>query len=356
MTQSDLENACTSLRGAASSGIGHPLNTRFVRLIMVHIFRSLAAVWLFLGGADAYAGNISGTYVGLYTNAADMLQIVERPDGSILGRFEQVILTAAGTSIDRMNASVSGAVSGNTVVLTLKPAEFMGGTIPMSGMIEGDAVRLSGGANGGSFNVVAQRSTESAFAEQAQRLIARANQTSAFQAEEKAVAKDRKDIVQVTQRMRDISNSATVHIKRSAAAPAVCAEYTKKMEVALAKEGGFPPGSYARSQLDYAVSSIAFNFNLWHDGLQRVEFWYGYSNGKIVLGKNLKDQISSAQVSCSAPGWAISPLCKNFFAEYAGFQTTNSQLEEGFTAAEAAWHAEHAKQKTIEKQADALSR
>ncbi len=323
---------------------------------MTNLIRILLSAWLLTSGAAAYAANISGTYVGLYSNAAELLQIVERPDGSILGHFEQVILSSKGTKTTTMNAEVSGAASGDTLVVTLKPAEFLGGTIPLSGSIDGDTLRLSGGANGGSFNVVARRSTEAVFNQRVQQLTAQANQMAALQTEEDAVAKARENIVQVIKQMRDISNSATVHIKRAAAAPAVCAEYTQKMEMALAKEGGYPPGSYARSQLDYAVSSIAFNFNLWHDSLQRVEFSYGYSNGKIALDKNLKDQISSAQVSCSAPGWAVSPPCKNFFVALTNFQSTNNQLEQGFTVAEAAWHAEHAKQEAIEKQADALSR
>lgn len=82
---------------------------------------------LLAAGRVASAGNPSGTYVGLYTNAADLLQIVERPDGSLLGHFEQVILSADGIGINRLNASVSGAVNGETLVLTLRPADVDAG-------------------------------------------------------------------------------------------------------------------------------------------------------------------------------------------------------------------------------------
>lgn len=323
---------------------------------MTYIHRIALSVWFLAFTGAACAANLSGTYVGLYSNAAELLQIVERPDGSILGHFEQVMLSSNGNNTTTMNAEVSGAASGATIVLTLKPAEFLGGTIPLSGSMDGDTLRLSGGANGGSFSVVAKRSTDSVFNQRVQQLIAQANQAAALHTESVAIAKDRENVVQVTKRMRAISKDAMVHVKRLAGAPAYCAGYTQKMETTLAKEGSFPSGSYARNQLDYAVSSLAFNFNLWHDDLQRVELSFGYSDGAIMLGSNLKAQIASAQGSCSAPKWAASPLCKNFSASYTNFKSTMSQLGQGFTAAETAWHAEHAKQQAIEKQADALTR
>ncbi len=318
-------------------------------------FRAALSICLLAVAGVACATDISGTYVGLYSNAADLMQIVERPDGSILGRFEEVILTESGTGINRMNASVSGAVGGNTVALTIKPAEFMGGTIPVSGTIDGDTLRLSGGANGGNFDAVMQRSTESEFTKQEQRLIAEANHEAILQSAKKTVARNRKNIAQVTERMREISRGAAIHIKRLANAPATCGEFTKRMESALAREEYFPARSYARSQLDYAVSSVDFYSNLWHDDLQRVELSYGYSNGKIDLSKSLADQIATARASCGALGWGVSLLCKNFFVAQTHFQSTESLLEAEFAAAESAWHSEHAKQNVIHQKADALN-
>lgn len=168
---------------------------------MIKITRSVIACFLVALTSMAFAGNISGTYVGLYTNAADLLQIVERPDGSILGRFEQVIFVSNATKIDQTNNSFTGAVSGNTIVLTLKSSEFLGGTTPMSGTIQGDAIQLSGGSDGNSFNLVVKRSAESVFTQQVQRLTAQANQTAAIDATQKSLARAKKTTEHVTQWM-----------------------------------------------------------------------------------------------------------------------------------------------------------
>ena len=72
---------------------------------MVKITCSILACFLAALTSTAFAGNISGTYVGLYSNAAELLQIMERPDGSILGRFQQVIFVANAT------VQTSGATS-----------------------------------------------------------------------------------------------------------------------------------------------------------------------------------------------------------------------------------------------------
>lgn len=330
---------------------------RYFRIanFLAWVARALKILSVFFLGNFAYAGNISGTYVGIYTNAADMLQIVEQPDGSIIGRFEQVILITPKAEIQRMNALVSGAISGNTLVLTLKPAEFLGRTIPMSGTINRDVISLSGGSNGGSFSFVAKRSPESTFIKQVENLVGQASRAQELRAEQKSLEEDRKNIAHVTQRFRDISSNAAVHIKRASAAPAICAEYTKKMSAALTREGKYPRGSYARSQIQYEISSIAFNFGLWHDGLQRVEWSHGYNDGKIVLGQSLKAQITKAQQTCSHPDWAVSQFCKDFLSAHTNFESTLEQLRSGFDSAEAAWHAEYVKQKELQKRAASLN-
>ncbi len=321
---------------------------------MILILRLLFPVWLLVLASAAYASGISGTYVGLYSNAADLLQIVERPDGSILGRFEQVILSPAETGIDRTSASVAGAVSGDTLVLTLKPAEFMGGAIPMSGTIRGDTVQLFGGSGGNSFDVVLKQSTESAFMRQVQRLTAQANQAATVYATRKALARTQKRIEYVTQWMHNYSKNATVHLQRLLNAPAACAKFTEKMQAALEKEISFAPRSFARSQVDYAIKSLDYRFNSWHYGLQSVESSFGYSNGKITISQEQQAASAEARSYCGVASHSSTPICKNFSAASADFQTTVRQLEQAFTTAEITWQSEHAKQKAIEKQADAL--
>lgn len=318
------------------------------------ILRVTFSVWLLAVAGVACAANISGTYVGLYSNAAELLQIVERPDGSILGHFEQVMLSSKGTKTTTMNAGVSGAVSGDTLVLTLKPAEFMGGTIPLSGSIDGDTLRLSGGANGGSFTVNAQRSTEAVFNQRVQQLTAQAGQTSLMQAEQAANEKERKDIWKLTQWMRDYSQSAAVHLQRLPKTPRAYAAFTEKMQAVLSREIQEPPNSVARSQTDVAIIQFGIQFGTWHYGLQSVESSFGYSDGKIT-NSGAPKAVLRAQAYCGIGTHKADPICDSFRVAYASYQDTVKQLEPLFITAETAWHKEHAKQETIETQARSLS-
>ncbi|CDW96320.1 MULTISPECIES: hypothetical protein [unclassified Thiomonas] len=323
---------------------------------MTFSVRLLLSYSLLAVGSVAYASNISGTYVGLYSNAADLLQVVERPDGSILGHYEQVMLSSAGTGISRMNATVTGAVSGDTLVLTLKPAEFMGTAIPLSGTIRGDIVQLSGGSGGNSFDVVMRPSSESVFTQQVQRLTAQANQAATVDAAQRTLAHTEKVIEHLTEWMRDYSKNAIVHLQRLPKAPAAWAKFTERMQAALTREMSLPTQSYARSQVDYAIGSMDYQFNSWHYGLQSVESSFGYSGGKIAIPKEQQIASEQALAYCGVAGHSATPICEKFSTTYANFRTTVQQLEQAFTIAETAWKAEHAKQKAIEKQADALSK
>jgi len=321
---------------------------------MTYILRVTLSVWLLAVAGVACAANISGTYVGLYSNAAELLQIVERPDGSILGHFEQVMLSSKGTKTTTMNAGVSGAVSGDTLVVTLKPAEFMGGTIPLSGSIDGDTLRLSGGANGGSFTVTSQRSTEAVFNQRVQQLTAQVSQTSVMQAEQTANEKERKDIGKLTQWMRDYSQRAAVHLQSLPKVPRAYAKFTEKMRAALRHEIQEPPNSVARSQTGVAIIQLGIQFGTWHYGLQSLESSFGYSDGKIT-NSGVPESVLRAQSYCGISHHKTDPICDSFRAAYSSYQDTVKQLEPLVIAAETAWHTEHAKQKTIETQASSLS-
>jgi hypothetical protein len=232
----------------------------------------------------------------------------------------------------------------------------MGGTIPFSGSIDGDTLRLSGGANGGSFTVNAQRSTEAVFNQRVQQLTAQAGQTSLMQAEQAANEKERKDIGNLTGWLQNYSRLASVHLQRLPKVPQTCSAVTSKMEAALEKEESLPAGSYARGQVDYFIGTLNYQFNSLHYDLQSVESSFGYSDGKIT-NSGAPEAILRAQAYCGFDHHPITlgPDCANFQVANTAYQADVKQLETLFTAAESAWNAEHVKQKAIEKQADALS-
>src|SRR5580704_16079167 len=90
--------------------------------------------------------DLSGTYVGKSPTLAVMAQIVETSGGNLTGRYEQVTLQADG-KIEDMNAMIAGAVNGETVVMTIKTADFFAASIPVSGTFRGGVLHLTGGTN-----------------------------------------------------------------------------------------------------------------------------------------------------------------------------------------------------------------
>jgi len=88
---------------------------------------------------------MSGTYVGKGPALAVMIQIVETGGDSFTGRYEQVALQADG-KIEDMNATISGARNGETVVATIKTADFFAASVPVSGTFRGGVLHLTGGS------------------------------------------------------------------------------------------------------------------------------------------------------------------------------------------------------------------
>src|SRR5271166_1961767 len=104
--------------------------------------------WLTLCGLIATPAwaDMSGTYVGKGPALAVMIQIVETGGDSFTGRYEQVALQADG-KIEDMNATISGARNGETVVATIKTADFFAASVPVSGTYRSGVLHLSGGTN-----------------------------------------------------------------------------------------------------------------------------------------------------------------------------------------------------------------
>ena len=97
--------------------------------------------------SEAHAGGTSGTYVGHGQNAAFMMQLVEDDRGNVSGRFVQVRLSSQG-AVEESNWSTTGAIDGETIVVTLKPTELVSGNIAASGTINSSGLHLSGGGYG----------------------------------------------------------------------------------------------------------------------------------------------------------------------------------------------------------------
>ena len=122
--------------------------------------------WIVFGllalSSPSYADGISGTYVGRGSNSLFLVQLVETNGGQLTGRYEQTVLQPNG-KLEQMNASITGASDGRTVVVTIKPTELLSGSFTASGTIEGSTIHLSGGGYGSTLNLNLIKSEESAF-------------------------------------------------------------------------------------------------------------------------------------------------------------------------------------------------
>lgn len=215
--------------------------------------------WILLCGlaipiAPASAEDLSGTYIGKASNGAFLVQLVETSDGHLTGRYEQVLLQPGG-KIDDMNAVITGAVDGQTVVVTIKPSEFLSGTIAASGTIEGRLLHLSGGGNGGSLNLNLLRSDEGDFRAQVAALTEQARQINNARLQQEAAQRQAKieadqlaNLQSLTQRMFVFTTKAAAMLPKFAPVEQRYHDITQRMRGALAREQSIYGGGQASSR------------------------------------------------------------------------------------------------------------
>lgn len=319
------------------------------------IIRNTLIFFLVAVADVANANDASGAYVAIYSNLSSLMEIVERPDGSIIGHFEQITLSSDGTKTTTMNAEVSGVVRGKTVVITIKPSEIFGGSIPMSGSIDGDTLSLSGGSSGNSFSFIARKSTQDLFYKSAQQLTNQANKTKFTQDDIKKNEETRLYVDHLTKWLKNYHQFAGPHLRKLPDSPKYYASVTAKMQAVLDKEKRLTAGSYTIGLLDNSIGMLDYKFSMIHYDLQSIESSLGYSDGKIK-NDGLPSAILTAQSYCDNDHGKKDHVCDNFSDAYAEYQDTVNRLEPMLAAAEASWNSEHEKQKVIEKKSDDLNK
>lgn len=104
----------------------------------------LLALILTVIAAPSFAqSGLSGTYVSASPRSAEMIFLVQTPDGRITGRLESMALDEAGKTTSS-SFTVEGAGDGSTVMLTIRSALLSLGSPPsLSGAFDGDVLNLS---------------------------------------------------------------------------------------------------------------------------------------------------------------------------------------------------------------------
>lgn len=104
---------------------------------------SLALILTVIATPSLAQSGLSGTYVSASPRSAEMIFMVQTPDGRITGRLESMTLDEAGKT-SGSSFTLEGAGDGSTVMLTIRSTLLSLGSPPsLSGVVDGDVLDLS---------------------------------------------------------------------------------------------------------------------------------------------------------------------------------------------------------------------
>lgn len=113
------------------------------RYIAASFAFSLALILTVIATPSLAQSGLSGTYVSASPRSAEMIFMVQTPDGRITGRLESMTLDETGTT-SSSSFTLEGAGDGSTVMLTVRSTLLSLGSPPsLSGVIDGDVLDLS---------------------------------------------------------------------------------------------------------------------------------------------------------------------------------------------------------------------
>jgi len=106
----------------------------------------------------AFAGT-SLTYVHISRGKAELIQVVETSNHNLIGHME--VDNLAGQIVRTTNFTISGVVSGNTVIMTIRASTR--GSISASGTINNDTIHIVGGGGSSSFDITLKKGNLATF-------------------------------------------------------------------------------------------------------------------------------------------------------------------------------------------------
>jgi hypothetical protein len=303
-----------------------------------------------------------------------MIQIVATDRGNLAGRYEQVVLQTDGT-LARMDAAITGSSDGHTLVLSIKPAEWLSGSFIASGTVIGSALHLTGGGFGSNIVLDLLKKDEAVFqarafvlARQSEQKIAEAKAAEAGRAaeaqaaeaaqaqEEEARRRAKADadrlatLGDLTKRLLNFTGNARVQLPKFASMEQRYRSITEAMRRALDREQsikGDSDGSYARAQIASDINEAGLRSDQLHLELQ--SFKQDFENGSVPLVSLLADAINSCDVHAQDPNQSASEkaACRDLTDAAEKFGTDVDALRQRFVDTEAVWQNERAQQEQI---------
>jgi hypothetical protein len=219
--------------------------------------------------------DVSGKYLGKFSNGILWLQLVRTPDDRLTGQVETAVLQPDG-KIERTNVAVAGAVNGSDVTLTARSLGIQ--VLSLSGAFEGNKLRLTGGQPS---PLLLERSDLNEYSREAksldarsQRIILERNAIAARQSVAQTLNEFVASVDAVLARMRTFSVDANAHLNKFPAAEERYSAITAKMNeyVNRAHElGGNRNAAVARGQLAVAVNQASIGTDQLHNSVQSLQ-------------------------------------------------------------------------------------
>jgi hypothetical protein len=301
--------------------------------------------------SPAQADGISGTYVGQSPGRAYLVQIVETPGGQLTGRYEQTVLQPTG-QLDRMNASITGASDGQTVVLTMKRTEVLSGSITASGTLQGSILHLSGSGDGSKIDLTVVKSDEAAY----QRQVATLGDQARGITEVRVTGEQIAHLNGLTTKMLSSSTAFQGELPKFPPIEQRYRAVTEWMRAAFAREQlifGGGQAAVARSQISISINQAKVQGDQLHADVQGAG-----QKIRVTLEPLLKDAteaVSRCQDAAHQDA-AYQSACTKIIEAVKTFNQSIERYRLAFDQTEKVWLDEQRKQQEIIQAADFASR
>ena len=231
-------------------------NSRTTATVYALFFAAMAVATL-----NGCRREISGKYMGKFTNGVYWLQLVRTPDNHLTGQLESAILGQDG-KVERESVGVTGAVNGNNV--TISASMFGLQVVTLSGTLDGNKLTLTGGQPS---PMLLTRSDMSDYQQQVDALTAQSKRITSANAAalvRRRTAQTQQNFIsevgRIVGRMRELDSEVDVHLGRFPGAEDRYRAITAKMSEYLNNErqlAGRANAAVARGQIVVAMNQAS---------------------------------------------------------------------------------------------------
>lgn len=204
---------------------------------------------------SALADDITGTYLAEYSNAVDIIQLVEKSNGSVIGNYEQYI-AKPGFTVSHTNYTVSGAARGNTIVLS---RSIIFGSQSSSGYFHGNTLTMTGELGNGYQPETYVKTTQRKASYAVELLISKETAARGQFNFTQKIDKEEKSVIKYNANMNRVLNSNVISvskIKQGYLKQLHEANKIKKAELSTPAQDG-----YKISSIKYDMSGVLYNLS-----------------------------------------------------------------------------------------------